>query len=139
MPVIQGADLTSVSTDRFFPEGEYLVTVKESKLSDDGKSLQIISRIDEPAEFADREYWDFINLIQNDGKQNRMGLGTIKSYLEAAFGKGSPEAEASPPDTDPLNGHSLKLVLTVREYKGKDWKEGDEMEKGNRVKRIFPA
>jgi hypothetical protein len=138
MPIIQGADLTSVSTTREpFPAGEYTVTVKESELQNN-KSLIIKSRIDaaEDESFVGREYWDFINIVQNDGKQNRIGLETCKKYLEAVFGKGSPEAEASPPDTDVLNGHQVKLVLGIREYK----KEGEtEMTRNNQTKRIFAA
>ena len=141
MPVIQGADLTSVSTKREpFAEGEYKVTVKESELSN-AKTLIIKSRIDEgpdsSTEYQNQEFWDYVNLVQNDGKQNRIGLTTIKRYLEAAFGEGSSEAEASPPDTDVLNGHQVGLYLTIEEYKGKDWKEGDELQRRNKVKRIF--
>lgn len=134
MPVIQGADLTSVSTEREpFPDGEYVVTIKDSEIADN-KTLIIKSRIESPAEFKDREFWDYINLVQNDGKQNRIGLETMKRYLEAVFGKGSAEAEASPPDTDVLNGHSVTLQLVVSTYT----KDGEER-KNNKVKRIYPA
>ena len=134
MPVIQGADLTSVSTEREpFPDGEYLLTIKESEVQN-GKMVVIKSTIEEPQEFQGREYWDFINIIQNDGKQNRIGLENIKRYLEAVFGKGSPEAEASPPDTDVLNGHSVRALISTREYQ----KDG-ETKRNNQVKRVFPA
>lgn len=143
MPVIEGADLTSVSTDHEpYPGGEYLVTVKESEIQN-GKSLIIKSRIEEPVEYQGREYWDFINLKQNDGKQNRIGLESTKRYLEAVFGKGSPEAEASPPDTDVLNGHQVKLLLEVREYWPNNIPEADRTpenkKKNNQTKRVFPA
>jgi len=136
MPVIQNADLTSVSTEREpYPEGEYLITVKESELKDN-KTVIIKSRIEEPAEFQGREYWDFINIVQNDGKMNRIGLENIKRYLEAVFGKGSPEAEASPPDTDVLNGHQVRALLTIREYTP----QGEtEARRNNQTKRVFPA
>lgn len=143
MPIIAGADLTSVSTDREpYPEGEYLVTIKESEVKD-GKSVIIKSRIEEPTEFQGREYWDFINIRQNDGKQNRIGLENIKRYLEAVFGKGSPEAEASPPDTDVLNGSQVKLLLQIREYVPDSEKSKPEAEqekkRNNQTKRVFPA
>lgn len=143
MPVIEGADLTSVSTDRDpYPENEYLVTIKESEIKD-GKTLIMKTRIDEPEEFAGREFWDFINLVQNDGKRNEIGLTTIKRYLEAVYGKGSAEAEASPPDTDVLNGMSVRLLLTESEYEDKkdiDPATGKgRLKRNNKVKRIFPA
>lgn len=139
-PVLQGVDLTSVSTEReAYPEGEYMVTIKETELQENNKGLIVKCRIDEPAEFQNREFWDFINLVQNDGKQNRIGHETIKRYIEAAYGKGSPEAESNPPDTDVLNGQRVRLVLGSKEYKPKDWKEGDALVKGNKVKTVLPA
>lgn len=143
MPVIEGADLTSVSTEREpFAAGEYLVTVKESEIKD-GKTLIIKSRIEEPVEFQGREYWDYINLRQNDGKQNRIGLESAKRYMEAVFGKGSPEAESSPPDTDVLNGHQVRVLLEVREYWKNDIPEPqrteDNKSRNNQTKRVFPA
>lgn len=146
MPIISGADLTSVSTERqAWPEGTYKVTVKESVVEGNGKTLIIKSRIDETdqdisampqSKSGDHEYWDYINLVQNDGKQNRISLEHIKRYLEAVFGKGSAEAEASPPDTDVLNGHSLTLYVTKRTYT-----PGGETEERtvNNVKRVLPA
>lgn len=143
MPIIEGADLTSVSTEREpYPDGEYLVTVQSSEIKD-GKSLIIKSRIEEPVEYQGREYWDFINLKQNDGKQNRIGLESCKRYLEAVFGKGSSEAEASPPDTDVLNGHQVKLLLETRSYWPNSIPEADRTEenkkRNNQTKRVFPA
>lgn len=139
MPVLQGADLTQVSTTREpLPEGDYLVTVLESEIQND-RTLVLKMRVEEPAEFAPRQFWDYINLIQNDGKQNRISLEQIKRYIEAVFGKGSPEAEASPPDTDVLNNHQLRLYLIIDEFKPKNWKEGDELSRNNKVKKIFPA
>lgn len=139
MPVLQGADLTQVSTTREpLPEGDYLVTVLESEIQND-RTLVLKMRVEEPAEFAPRQFWDYINLVQNDGKQNRISLEQIKRYIEAVYGKGSPEAEASPPDTDVLNNHQLRLYLIIDEFKPKNWKEGDELSRNNKVKKIFPA
>jgi len=139
MPILQGADLTQVSTTREpLPEGDYVVTILESEIQGD-RTLVLKTRVEEPAEFAPRQFWDYINLIQNDGKQNRISLEHIKRYLEAVFGKDSPEAEASPPDTDVLNGHTVKLYLIVDEFKPKGWKEGDELSRNNKVKKILPA
>lgn len=136
MPIIQGADMTSVSTDREpFPEGSYTVTVKESELAEDNKSVTIKSRIDsaDDPKFVDREFWHYINLVQKDGKTNQIGLQTIKKYTEAVFGKGSPESNQN--DTDVLNGHTVQLYMTVREYKDKDGND----RKANDVKKIFAA
>ena len=154
MPIIEDADLTSVSTDREpFPEGLYHVTVKESELikADGGgyKGVIIKSRINaaevegEPADkFAEREYWHYIYTRQNDGKPNKVGLSDIKRYLEAGFGKGSPEAESAKPDTDLLNGMNLKLYLKVREYDDKNEKDvnGQPVKRrSNDVKQILAA
>lgn len=134
-PVIEGADLTSVSTEREpYPEGEYVVTFKESEVSDDRRQCILKTVIEEPAEFQGREFWDFVNLIQNDGKVNKIGWTTIKKYLEAVFGKGSTEAESSPPDTDLLNGHQARVYLKVGSYT----KDGVE-KKNNKVSKIFAA
>lgn len=141
-PVIEGADLTSVSTEfEPYPEIEsgYKVTYISSELSEDKKQLQIKTRIEEPAEYAGRPYTEFINLIQNDGKKNQIGWTTIKRHLEAVFGKGSAEAESSPPDTDLLNGHQAVLYLEINEYKPKGWKEGEPLKKNNKTKKILPA
>lgn len=134
-PVIEGADLTSVSTKREpYPEGEYTITIKNSELDEEKKTLILKSNIEEPEQFRGRELWDFINLVQNDGKKNKIGWITIKRYLEAAFGKGSNEAESNPPDTDVLNGQQVKVYLKVTSYK----KDGEDVPK-NEVKKIFEA
>lgn len=146
MPVIPGADLTSVSTDfEPYPNGEYLVTFIKSELHE-GKQMRITTRIESPEEFQGRPFTDFINLKQNDGKWNEIGLKQCKLYLEAVFGKGSPEAEASPPDTDPLNGHQARLLLEINEYWPRDEQAKPESERNpdnkrrnNKVKRVFPA
>lgn len=141
-PVIEGADLTAVSTVREpLPESEYLVTVKGSEFqAEDKKTLIIKSTVESPEEVngvhvQGREYWDFINLIQNDGKKNKIGWTTIKRYMEAAFGKGSAEAESTPPDTDLLNGQQVRLYLKVGSYKDKN----NEDQPKNETKKIFEA
>lgn len=147
MPIIQGADLTNVSTEfELYPAGEYVATVKESEFANDNKQLRIKSVFVEPVEYAGKVFTDFINLVQNDGKQNQYGLASVKQYLEAVFGKNSPEAEASPPDTDVLNGHNVKLVLAINEYTPKPDKatefnpDGSPKKKSNnQVKRVLPA
>lgn len=142
-PIIEGADLTSVSTKREpLPEAEYILTVTSQEL--EPKQLILKLRVDEPEEVngtqtRGREHWEYINLIQNDGQKNKIGWTTIKRFLEAVFGAGSAEAEANPPDTDVLNGHSLRAYMIVDEYKPKDWKEGDELVKKNKIKKMFPV
>jgi hypothetical protein len=139
MPEIEGADLTSISTKtEAYPEQEYLMLITGSEFMDEAKKTLIIKRkIVEPAEFVDRESWDFINLVQNDGKKNDIGLKTLKRYLEAVFGKDSPESQRA--NSDPLTGHMVKVYLTQKQYKGRDWVEGDELEKGNKTKKISAA
>lgn len=139
-PIIEGADLTSVSTEfEPYAEQEIIVTVQKSELTEDKKQLRIVTKIDEPAELNGRPYTEFINLIQNDGKQNEIGWSTIKRWLEAVFGKGSPEAEAAPPDTDNLDGHQVRLYLTINEYKPKGWQEGDKLARNNKTKKVLPV
>jgi hypothetical protein len=136
MPVIQNADLTSVSTkNEPFPEGNYDFVIFESELSDDQRTVIIKHKCeagDDPQQVG-REYWNWINLIQNDGKPNRVGAIQIKRYMEAVFGEGSPEAETASPDTDVLNGHRVKLFLKVRTYTPKG---STEEKKSNEVKMI---
>lgn len=136
-PILEGADLTQVSTTREpLPEGDYVVTVFESEIQKGGKTLVLKTRVEEPAEFAPRQFWDYINLIQNDGKPNKISLEQIKRYLEAVFGKDSPEAENTRPQTDILNGHQVRLYLIIDEFK--DEKSG-EKKRNNKVKKILPA
>lgn len=133
MPILQGADLTQVSTTREpLPEGDYVVTILESEMN--GNTLVMKTRIEEPSEFAGRQFWDWINYIQNDGKINQISLEHIKRYLEAVYGKDSPESNQ--PDTDVLNGHQVKLYLVIDEYKAKG---SDETKRNNKVKKILPA
>lgn len=117
MPIIEGADLSNVSSAfDARPEGEYTIQVKESKFEKEGKFLVIHSKIlsgPDGYEVKDNDtYQDWINLKQNDGKVNEIGYKTIKRYLEWAFGKGSPEANQN--DTDVLNGYEGKIYLTVK-------------------------
>jgi hypothetical protein len=55
------------------------------------------------------------------------------------YGEGSDEAEASSPDTDVLNGHSVRAYMVIDEYKPKDWKEGEPLVKKNKIKKLFPV
>lgn len=136
MPVLKNANLSSVSTEfKPYPEGEYLIRVESSEVHQDGAQLRIISKIEEPAEFAGRTFTDFINLVKNDGKRNDIGYTTVKRYLEAVFGKGSPEADAEEPDTDALNGSALRIYLVEETYKDKSGAEKPT----NRVKHYLPA
>lgn len=132
MPIIEGADLTSVSTKReAYPDGEYLVTIIGSELDEKKKNLLIQTRIEEPSDLQGRKFTHWINIVQNDGKPNRIGWTTLKRYLEAVFGVGSPESKQN--DSDPLTGHTVHLQLDKSTYKDKD---GEEQEK-NEVKRIW--
>lgn len=137
MPIIEGADMASVSTEReLLPEGSYTMTIKESELSEDGRSLIIKHRIDSAPDEAQarvgQEWWNWINIKANDGKVNEIGFSQIKRYLEAVFGKGSSESNSN--DTDPLNGASVELYIVQKSYK----KDGEDKTVNN-VKRITKA
>lgn len=137
MPIIEGADMASVSTEReLLPEGSYTMTIKESELSEDGRSLIIKHRIDSAPDEAQarvgQEWWNWINIKANDGKVNEIGFSQIKKYLEAVFGKGSSESNSN--DTDPLNGATVELYIVQKSYK----KDGEDKTVNN-VKRITKA
>lgn len=137
MPIIEGADMSSVSTEReLLPEGSYTMTIKESELSEDGRSLIIKHRIDSAPDEAQarvgQEWWNWINIKTNDGKVNEIGFASIKKYLEAVFGKGSSESNSN--DTDPLNGATVELYIVQKSYK----KDGEDKTVNN-VKRITKA
>lgn len=133
MPVLENVDLSSVSTKReAFPEGEYTLTFKASELDAEKKTLILKTVIESPDKYQGREFWDWINIVQNDGKKNEIGYKNIKRYLEAVFGKGSSEAEASPPDTDVLNGHQVVVYLKQTTYTDKNKEEQPK----NEVKKI---
>jgi len=144
-PIIQGADLSTVSITREpFAEGEYLVTILKSEIQPGGKMLVIKTKIEQAPEDKDigREFWDWVNIIQNDGKINQISMEHLKRYLAAVFGKDSPEANAAPPDTDPLDGHQVKLYLIKDSYPDK--KDLDEngqpkIKTNNKVKSILQA
>jgi hypothetical protein len=143
-PVIHGANLKEVSTERKpRAEGEYLVTIMKSEMN--GKMLVIKTKIEEAPEDKDigQEFWDWVNIVQNDGKLNQISMEHLKRYMEAVFGKGSPEADAEPPDTDVLDGHQVRLYLIVDSYEDKkdiDPETGKGRTKtNNKVKSILPA
>lgn len=130
-PIIEGADMTKISTEREnLPEGIYKFTIIESEFSDDGSSLIIKRRVEEaPAEgekFLNQVNWDWINIKDNSGKTNEIGFQTIKKYLECVFGKGSPESLSN--DTDPLNGHVVEIYVVEKGSK----KEPDKLYNNNK-------
>lgn len=133
MPVIQGADLTAVSTSMEpVPESEVVLDIVTSEFSDDKNKIIIKTKIVEHDEerYVGREFWDWCNVT---GDHAHIGLQQIKRYLEAVFGKGSPQAEASPPDTDVLHGSRVRAYLTVDSWKDQTGQE----KKGNKAKRIM--
>lgn len=144
MPILEGVDLTSVSTKREpLPAYEdYLFTIIGQEY--DKKQLVVKMRVEEPREIngvnvQGREHWEYINLVKNDGKPNQLGWTTVKRFMEAVFGEGSAEAETNPPDTDQLDGHQVRGHLVINEYKPSNWKEGDELSRNNKIKKLFPA
>lgn len=135
MPIIEGADMTTVSTSfKPYGEGVYQMLVKSSELASENRQLRIKMEIEDAPDSADvgKPFTHFINIVQNDGKKNQIGLETIKRYLEAAYGKGSDEANQN--DTDYLNGRRVRLYLTVGSYK-----KGQEDIPTNEVKKILPV
>ena len=117
MPIIEGADLSNVSSNNTVPAGTYRFRVKKSEyIGDNNENLIIISEILEAPEEAlvGKDYRDLINRVQKDGKTNEFFLQNIKRYMEACFGKGSPQAVASSPDTDWLNDQEFIAEVTMK-------------------------
>lgn len=139
MPIIKGADLTSVSTERkVYREGEYVAEITKQEFSEDERFLIITHKFEEAPDNEDvgQSWQNWIYLQQDDGKLSEIGLQTIKRYLEAVFGKGSPETQGNPPDTDPLTGNRVRLYLISDSWKDK--KSGEDRT-GNKAKRIMAA
>lgn len=137
MPVIEGADLTSVSTTREpLPEEDYLFDIIGSEMSEDKNKLILKLRVVEPEEVngvnvKGREFWEWLTV---KGEWGHIGLQQLKRYLEAVFGKGSTEADT--PDSDPLHGQQVRAYLIIDPYKDKT--TGEEV-KNNKAKRIRAA
>lgn len=135
MPVIEGADMTTISTKRqALPEGDYRLQITTSEFDESKTKIIIKTKVVESSVEGQvgKEFWDWCSVV---GEWKEIGLQQIKRYLEAVFGKGSPEAEAVPPDTDVLHGHVVDVYLAVESYKGKSGEE----EQSNRAKRIRAA
>jgi hypothetical protein len=128
MPVIEGADLSTVSTKfPLWPEGAYKTTIKGSHFDDEKKNLIIVHRLREAhGDYkAGREYQNYINLKTNAGEVNEIGYQSIKKYFEPLL----PEhANDRPPNTDLLDGMDCTIYISQRTGK-------DEVER-NYVKRI---
>jgi hypothetical protein len=131
-PVIEGADLSSVSTKfEIWPEGTYPTVIMTSKFDDKGKNLMIIHKTREPVGMiqAGREYTDFINMTTNAGERNDIGHKSLKRYFEALL----PEhANDNPPNSDLLHGLDCKLFISSKANKDTD-------EQRNYVKKILKA
>lgn len=133
-PVIEGADLGSVSLSRAWPEAAYKFTILKSEFSDEKKFLIFTMRLREDVTAggqtikAGREYQDWINLVKNDGARNELGWQSIKKYFAALL----PEHKNDfPPNTDLLSGADCTLYLTTRLQD-----EDDPDSARNNVKRI---
>lgn len=133
MPVIEGADLSSVSLSRAWPEAAYKTTIKESHFDEKGKNLVIVHLLREEVSAggqtikAGREYQDWINLVTNAGDRNELGWASIKKYFKAL---NPAHANDNPPNTDLLNGLDCTIYLTVQVD------EDDPDNNRNRMKRI---
>ena len=139
-PIIDGADLTEVSTDfEVLPEGDYVVTIKDVVEGKTKKNQlpQVIVQMqvtDGNSEFNGKPISDFITLKQNDGKKNEIGLKQLKRYFEAVLGKEA--ANTTAPDTDLLKDKQVRIMVSVNKYTP----EGETEERtNNKIKRIFPA
>lgn len=132
-PVIEGADLTTISTKREpLPEYDYVLEIFGSEFDESRTKIIVKTRVAEgPDNTVGKEFWDW---CQVTGEWKEIGLQQIKRYLEAVFGKGSDEAEAVPPDTDVLHGHKVRAYLIIDSYT----KDGEE-QRNNKAKRIRAA
>jgi len=128
-PVIEGADLSSVSTKRpVWAEATYRTTIVKSEFDEQKKNLIIFHRLREPAgnQKAGDEYQDWLNIVTNAGERNEIGYQSLKKYFEALM----PEhANDAPPNSDLLHGIDCKVMIT-----SKDDKDGTPR---NRIKKIM--
>jgi hypothetical protein len=131
MPIIEGADMASVETERKpFPEDSYKGLIYATEMTDDKKQIVIKhkefvrSEDGSSVEGSGNEFWDYINVRNNDGQINKYGMADVKRYLEAVFGKGSPESLNA--DTDPLVGHVVGHYLKVEDYPKKGENRDDK-------------
>lgn len=143
MPIIEGADLTSIDTSfKNYPEGSYTVLVKEvtfwrGKDASDarhGTQVRVVTEIvdnDADPKNNGKPFTHFINFRDENGELNRYGLADIKRYLEAIYGKGSPQVGRG--DTDDIAGNTVLLYLNERADKN------DPSKMYQNVKKILPA
>jgi hypothetical protein len=133
MPIIEGADLTSVDTGfKNYPEGSYKVHIKEVEHFEN-RQVRIKTEIieaDEPSAVG-KPFTHFINYRNADGSINQYGIADIKRYLEAIYGKKSPESLTA--DTDLLHDKVVLLYLNERADKN----DPDKLYQN--VKKILPA
>lgn len=147
MPLIQGADLSTVSTKyEPLPAGAYKTRLKAAyETDDDGVSRprvvvrhKVLESFD--GENVGREFTDFMYLNQNDGKPNEISLKQLKRYFEAVLGEEA--ANTTAPETELLDDQEVSVELSIESYPSKKEKNEDNTPKimyNNRVKRIVAA
>lgn len=125
-PVIEGADLGSVSTKyENWPEGAYKFTLYNSEW--DGKTVRLKLRLREPkGDFkAGKEYTEFLNLKNNEGEDNEYGYKDFKRWFEALV---PDHANDRPPNSDLLHGSDCICQVTI--------KTGTDGVERNKIKKI---
>lgn len=132
-PIIEGADLTTVDTSfKNYPEGSYLVLIKDVEIFEDRQARVKCEIVEaEDPSFVGKPFIHFINFRDADGSLNKYGLADIKRYLEAIYGKGSPESNTA--DTDLLPNNQVLLYLNERADKN------DSTKMYQNVKKILAA
>jgi hypothetical protein len=140
MPIIEDADLTSVSTtSEPLPEAEYEATITEVEYRTDNPAKPVVivkSRID-GGDQNGRVVWDWMHMKQNDGKPNEVAKRQLKRYFEAVLGEEA--ANVSRPNTDDLINARVGLFLELEEYtpKASEKNPNPKPQSRNNVKRIF--
>lgn len=128
MPILEGVNWEDVKGGReLLPEGKYRMLIKSSEFDEEQKNLIVKHEIVDGPDQVGEEWWNWVNLVKNDGGRNDIGYETIKQMQETVFGKGAPETLK--PDTDPLNGEEIGYYIIQ-----KDSKDGVTR---NRIKKMF--
>lgn len=147
MPVISGADLTTVETS-YVPlnNGVYRMRIKDAEVETEPKLRVIVKLkvVDSPdGERIGSEMSDYIYLTQKDGKPNEIGKKQLKRYFEAALGKEA--ANTAEPNTDDLKDQEVMVELEQESYKKPETEEQkakgevNETRINNKVKRVTPV
>lgn len=120
------------------PDGDYrfqLDEIEEQEASEGKNPALIFKSTVTEGEHKDRQFWDYVYLVTNDGKKNKIGLGRVKAYAEAILGQ---EAANNPEgfDTDELKSGTFLGIIKARTYEAKD---GSGQKTSADLKKVLPV